>query len=66
MTTVVARRVHDHKPCVHQTVPQAICQVAVACDQRAAALATKILGGCAFPEQFVRGAASAPKYRSES
>ena len=66
LTTVVARRLHDFKPCVHQTVLQSICQVAVACDQRATDLATKSLGGCAFPSKMCCGAARASKYGSES
>ena len=38
-----ARRLYDHRPCLHKTVLEAFCQVPVACDQRATALATKSL-----------------------
>ena len=47
-----ARRLYDHRPCVHKTVLQALCQVAVACDHRATALATKSLEDLHFQARW--------------
>ena len=66
MIMAAARRLYDHRPCVHKTVLEAFCQVPVACDQRATAFATKSLKDVHFQARRAVVAASASKYGSES